>query len=130
MPRGSRPVTGIDRAAGAVLSNAVASANITRLALSVQSGIASGHISALLNGKKSWRLSEVSSVCLVLGIPVGSILAAIAATADAMHIEATAITIRLPRPATGEHDGLEHDLLEVADHSPDEDALRDERGEW
>ena len=41
-----------------------------------------------------------------------------------------AIAINLPRPSSGEHDRLEEDLLEVADHSPDEDALRDERGEW
>ena len=124
-------MTTIDRAAGAVLSGAVASAGVTRLWLSNEAGIAEGHTSALLNGKKSWRLGEVTSICIALGLPIGATLNAIAATAEAMASAAPVSQLRLPRPSTGEHDALDDDdLLEVADESPDEDALRAERGEW
>lgn len=96
-------------------------------------GVSKDTLERWLSGQRAMTVDNLASIAQALGVrPAILVSEAQEVLLDAALNSDGKVTsiIRLPRPATGEHDGLEEDLLEVADHSPDEDALRDERGEW
>lgn len=128
MPRGSNPnPTPLSLRISAFVADCVGPRGAASFARAA--GIDQHQLRRLLRGERTWYLSELEAVCDALQLDIVEVVErAMGRAAD--ESGDPAIAINLPRPSSGEHDRVEEDLLEVADHSPDEDALRDERGEW
>lgn len=85
-----------------------------------------------LSGERSMLVDSLIAIARALGSSASGLLAEAEERLKGAPDVGTPAVILPPRPFTGEHDSVgEDDLLDaVADGSPDEDALRDERGEW
>jgi transcriptional regulator with XRE-family HTH domain len=104
---------------------------VTRDALAHKVGISTGRVSALLNGGKPWYLEDVDRFSTGLGLDPLVVLEEFAREQG----EGNVVPL-LPDPGPGTpHPDLStvsrwaDDDDAAADESPDEDALREERGE-
>ncbi len=95
-------------------------------------GVSKDTLERWLSGQRAMTVDNLASIAQALGVrPAILVSEAQEALLDAaLNADGKVTSIIRTRLSSSEHDGLEEDLLEVADHSPDEDALRDERGEW
>lgn len=86
-------------------------------------GISEGKLSKLLRGVSPWTLEDVSAVCHGLGFDPEVVLLQVS------EVQPPPVALMSVPAATLAHVDRD-DLDAVADGSPDEDALRAERGEW
>lgn len=110
MPKGTTEPGELSAAMAAFMDALIKRSGKTREAVAAEAGIASGRISALLNGKKPWYLEDVERICNAIG-------------ADPIDALSTFTTSDLAWPNVGvvvDHPGLAS-VIRFAD--PDEQLL-------